>query len=76
MSYLQVSPELVTPNATESARKLMHYLTRQYGRHTLAGQQEKNWVDQVHLLTGKYPAVLGVDYIDFSASRIGPGRNS
>ena len=69
-SYLDVEPTLVTPNASTAARRLMHYLERQYGRKTLSGQQGLNYAKTVYSMVGKYPAVLGVDLIDYSPSRV------
>ena len=66
--YLDVPPTLVTPNASEPARRLMHYLVRQYGRRTLSGQQDLAYARRIYTQTGKYPAVLGVDLIDYSPS--------
>ena len=68
--YLAVRPTLVTPNAGEPARRLMHYLVRQYGRRTLSGQQDMAYARQIYAQTGRYPAVLGVDLIDYSPSRV------
>lgn len=69
-NYLAVEPELVTPDASDGAVRLMHYLVRQYGRRTLAGQQGLDYVEAIHEITDKYPAVLGVDLIDHSPSRV------
>lgn len=68
--YLDVEPTPVTPEPSDPARRLLHYLARQYGKKTLSGQQGTLWVDSVFEMTGKYPAILGVDYIDFSSSRV------
>jgi mannan endo-1,4-beta-mannosidase len=69
-AYLAVEPTLVTPNASEQARRLMHYLVRGYGRRTLSGQQDMAYARQIFANTGKYPAVLGLDLIDYSPSRV------
>ena len=70
-----VEPVLVNPNATENARRLMHYLTDSYGKVVLSGQ----YCDQgafgneneciANATGGEYPAVLGLDMIEYSPSR-------
>ena len=70
-----VEPVLVNPNATDNARRLMHYLTDCYGKAILSGQ----YCDQgayghenrcIWSATGgEYPAVLGLDMIEYSPSR-------
>jgi mannan endo-1,4-beta-mannosidase len=63
---------LSNPNASPAARKLYAYLWSQYGRKTLTGQQEQGSappnpnaeLDYLQRVTGKLPAILGLDYID------------
>lgn len=70
-----VDPTLVNPNATENARRLMHYLTDSYGKVVLSGQYcdkgaygtENSAIASV--TGGEYPAVLGLDMIEYSPSR-------
>ena len=60
------------PNASPAARQLYAYLWSQYGRTTLTGQQEQGSgptnpngeLDYLQRVTGKLPAILGLDYID------------
>jgi len=62
-----VSP--VNPNATPQARKLLCYLYNLYGKNVLSGQQETSWSNPANDITwynsnvGKYPAILGGDYL-------------
>ena len=62
-----VSP--VNPNATPQARKLLCYLYSLYGKNVLSGQQETSWsnpandVNWYNTNVGKYPAILGGDYL-------------
>ena len=62
-----VSP--VNPNASAQARNLLCYLYGQYGNHVLSGQQETSWSNPandpnfINQNTGKYPAILGGDYL-------------
>ncbi len=59
----------VSPNATQQTKNLLCYLYSQYKNHVLTGQQEANWnanptdVATIYSDTGKYPAVLGSDFL-------------
>jgi len=63
---------LCNPRASAEARRLYAYLWSQYGRRTLTGQQEQGYnpegaqreLDYLHRVTGRLPAILGLDYID------------
>ena len=63
---------LSNAKATPAAHKLYAYLWSQYGRKTLTGQQEQGSappnphgeLDYLQRVTGKLPAILGLDYID------------
>jgi hypothetical protein len=63
---------LSNSRASPAARKLYTYLWSQYGRKTLTGQQEQGSaqpnpngeLDYLQRVTGKLPAILGLDYID------------
>ena len=73
-----VSPTLVNPNATDNAKKLFSWLCDIYGKYTLSGQvcdggiggQE---IQAIYQLTGKYPAILGLDMMDHTPSRLAIG---
>lgn len=61
----------VDPQATQQAKNLLCYLYSVYGNHILSGQQESLWIDgpdyemtYINRLTGKYPAIRGLDYGD------------
>lgn len=63
--------ELSNPKASPEARALYAYLCGIYGKKTLTGQQESIWhggpryeLDYIEKVSGKLPAVLGLDYID------------
>lgn len=69
-----VRPTLVNPNATENARRLMSYLSDSYGRVVLSGQYCDTGMlgkenAAIFAATGEYPAVLGLDMIEYSPSR-------
>ena len=61
---------LSNPNASKRARKLYSYLWSIYGKKTLTGQQVSAWdgprseLDYLQRVTGKQPAILGLDYIE------------
>ncbi len=62
---------LSQPHASPEARRLYRYLNDIWGHRTLAGQQESIWhgspryeLDYIQQVSGKQPALLGLDYID------------
>lgn len=74
----QVSSELVNKNATDEAKRLMRYLADTYGKNVLSGQycdqgQFGKEMAVIKKATGKYPAVLGLDFIEYSPSRAATG---
>src|SRR6476660_3560913 len=59
---------LSNPTASSEARRLYRYLWSVYGRNTLTGQQEspagkRDELDYIQRVTGRLPAILGLDYI-------------
>ena len=63
--------QLSNPKASAEARALYRYLCDISGQKTLTGQQESMWhagpryeLDYIQQVTGKQPAILGLDYID------------
>ena len=76
-----VSPVLTNPNASENARKLMNYLCDIYGEKVLSGQYCDRGMTGMEMkainkATGHYPAVLGMDMMDYSPSRVARGAKS
>ena len=73
-AHAQTAPafgQLSNPNASPQAKALYTYLCSLYGKKTLTGQQESIWhagpryeLDYIDKVTGKLPAILGLDYID------------
>lgn len=59
----------VDPSATPATKKLLCYLHSQYKNHVLSGQQETSWsnpqadISFYQTNTGKYPAILGGDFL-------------
>lgn len=64
------------PNSGDGAIALYRYLKSIYGRKILSGQQDATWADWVTQQVGKTPAVLGVDLIEYSPSRVEHGSTS
>ncbi len=77
-----VEPTLINPNATEEARRLMTFLCDNYGKNVISGQQcqagafgldtQSIW----RTTSGTYPAVVGMDLISYTPSRVEKGDNS
>ncbi len=77
-----IPAKLVNENADESAKRLFSYMCDIYGKDFLAGQ----YCDQGQYghenaciwkaTGGKYPAVLGLDFIEYSPSRAANGSKS
>ena len=77
----EVSPTLINPNATENARKLYTWLCDIYGTYTLSGQVCDKGIKgtefkAIHDVTGKYPAMLGLDMMDYPPSRRALGASN
>ncbi|WP_211348319.1 glycosyl hydrolase [Saccharothrix texasensis] len=69
----QVTGAPTDPAATAEAKGLMRYLTDNYGKNILSGQQDQASIDWVEQNTGKAPAVGGYDLMDYSPSRVERG---
>jgi len=77
-SVYEVSAELADPRATESAKRLMQYLADMYGRYIISGQYSDRGISgpefrAIKEATGKYPAILGLDFIENTPSRAAHG---
>ncbi|GIP43921.1 mannan endo-1,4-beta-mannosidase [Paenibacillus sp. J45TS6] len=71
-----INKELVNSKASKEAKALYNYLKSEYGNHILSGQQtlaDANWIEEN---IGKKPAVLGLDLMDYSPSRVERGTTS
>lgn len=75
-----VEPKLVNPHADAGALRLMTYLCSIYGSRVLTGQQigveSAPELEILYEVTGKYPAVYGFDFMNYSPSRTERGRNA
>lgn len=78
-SAFQVEGTLINPNATQSTVGLMEYLKSIYGSYILSGQQSDKGVGGPEIMAlkkvngDKTPAVLGLDFMDYTPSRVANG---
>lgn len=77
----EVGAELINPNATAEARALFAFLRENYGRKTLSGQVCDGGlagaeIKAIEAVTGKRPAMLGLDMMDYSPARQKLGARS
>ena len=74
-----VSDKLIDSKATAETQKLMTYLTSIYGKNILSGQfaytTRYTELDAIYKETGKYPAIIGLDFSDYSPARVALGCN-
>lgn len=80
-STYKVSAKLCNENATDEAKRLMSYLADNYGENILSGQycdtgQFGKEFAIIKKETGKFPAVLGLDLIEYTPSRVENGSTS
>lgn len=80
LTQFDVSNQLSNPNASEETKRLYNFLTDIYGKYTLSGQfssdnlgSESREFIEIKRNTGKVPAILGLDLIDSSPSRVNNG---
>ncbi len=81
-SRFDIEPVLVNPNASDNAKRLFTYLCDIYGTDILSGQFCDDGMYGLENATiwkttgGKYPAILGLDLIEYSPSRAAHGSTS
>ncbi len=80
-SMYDVPATLVNQNATENTKRLMSYLADNYGTNIISGQYSPDGMfgkeyTVVKNATGKTPAILGLDFIEYSPSRVAHGSSS
>lgn len=80
-SFYQVDASLINSNATDNTKRLMSYLADNYGSKILSGQYSPDGMygkeyQVVNSVTGQTPAVLGLDFIEYSPSRVANGSSS
>lgn len=69
MTEQKISSNLVNKDATSEARELMKYLAERYGKGVLSGQQDYGNLNWINENTGRKPAMIGFDLMDYSPSR-------
>ena len=80
-SRFDIEPVLVNANATDNTKRLMTYLCDTYGKQIISGQycdggmygHENACIWKA--TGGKYPAILGLDMMEYSPSRVANGSN-
>ena len=69
----KIAPRLADPQATPKARALMASILSRYGSQTLSGQQNVGDVKYIEETTKLSPAIVSLDLIDYSPSRVAHG---
>lgn len=80
-SIYEVNAGLCNPNASDEVKRLYSYLCDIYGEKFLSGQfcdtgQNGKEFQVIKGATGKTPAVLGLDFIEYTPSRVEHGSES
>lgn len=80
-STYNITSSLVNRNATANTKKLYSFLKDSYGKYVITGQQcdggiNGNEFKAIKNLTGDYPALLGLDLMDYTPSRTAFGASS
>lgn len=80
-STYNVTSSLVNANATANTKKLYSFLKDSYGKYVITGQQcdgglNGNEFKAIKSVTGKTPALLGLDMMDYTPSRTALGATS
>ena len=80
-STYNVTSSLVNKNSTANTKKLYSFLKESYGKYVITGQQcdggiNGNEFKAIKNLTGDYPALLGLDMMDYTPSRTAFGASS
>jgi mannan endo-1,4-beta-mannosidase len=71
-----IASQLVDPDATPRTQGLMRYLVSVYRTKILSGQQSRADADYLKTLTGRHPAIVGFDLMNYSPSRVERGSQS
>jgi mannan endo-1,4-beta-mannosidase len=78
MTIFDVKSDLVDQQASDRTKRLYQYLKDMYGKKIISGQYSDGGMDgyeftAINNATGKYPALLGLDFIDYTPSRVAFG---
>lgn len=79
--YNITNTELINPNATAETKSLYKFLCDSYGEYIISGQVCDSGVNgtefkAINKITGKYPAMLGLDMMDYTEGRIAEGAST
>lgn len=66
---------LTNSKATPATKRLYQRLIQDYGKTMWSGQYDEKECEYVKEKTGKRPAILGGDFMDYSGSRLSHGSN-
>ncbi len=74
-SVYEVTASLSDPDAFDNTKRLYRFLRDCYGKYTITGQycdkgKFGTEMTLIHDQTGEYPAMLGLDMIDYTPSRV------
>ena len=80
-STYNVTSSLVNRNATANTKKMYQFLKDSYGKYVITGQQcdggiNGNEFKAIKSVTGKTPALLGLDMMNYTPSRTALGASS
>lgn len=80
-STYNITSSLVNKNSTANTKNLYSFLKDSYGKYVITGQQcdggiNGNEFKAIKNLTGDYPALLGLDMMDYTPSRTALGASS
>lgn len=80
-STYNVTSSLVNKNSTANTKKMYQFLKDSYGKYVITGQQcdggiNGNEFKAIKNLTGDYPALLGLDMMNYTPSRTALGASS
>lgn len=80
-STYNITSSLVNKNSTANTKKLYSFLKDSYGKYVITGQQcdggiNGNEFKAIKNLTGDYPALLGLDMMDYTPSKTAFGTSS
>lgn len=73
--HYNVTAELSNENASQETKNLYKFLCDTYGKYTISGQYCDDGYNgatmgEIYEKTGEYPAMLGLDLIEYSPSRV------
>lgn len=81
-SVFSVAKTLINTNSDDNTKRLMSYLVDAYGNYTLSGQyaDKGRYSKEIYAISqatgGKLPAILGLDFIEYTPSRVERGSTS